>query len=198
MATPTLSARTTERLRDAHARRETDGYEALYALVAALRTAGWPLASIATPLGVSREIIRIWANRATELDLPAVTVEMPNRAVPKATIESEQAAARKTSRLRREKTVLERNLPRLKELQPDAEALRGPSSHNPAGAAASAEYTRLIDETLRSGVRGRVLAEALGVQQITLNARLRRSGLRKTAPSEKIPSWATPGWEKGA
>lgn len=198
MSTPTLSPRTAERLKDAHARRDTDGPEALYALVQGLRVAGWSLGAIATPLGVSREIVRVWATKASTMGLPPVTVETPTRAVPKATIEAEEANARRDARDRREQSILTANLPRLKALQADAESLRGPSAFSPERASASREYTKLIDETLKAGVRGRVLAEALGVQQITLHARLRRSGLRKTAPSEKVPSWATPGWSKGA
>jgi len=197
--TQELTNRTADRLKEAHGRRETDGTEPLFALVLALRRAGWTLQSIADPLDVSREIVRQWQKRAEEMELPTVTVESPPAAqVPKATIEAEQAEARRTARDRVEAEVLARNLPRMLELQPTAEGLRGPSMFNPQGAAASAEYTRLIDQTLKGGVRGRVLAEALGVQQITLHARLRRSGLRKTAPSEKVPSWATPGWTETA
>lgn len=195
MTTPQLSTRTTERLINAHAIREEDGFEALLAIVEALRNEGWPLKSIAEPLGVSREIVRVWAKRAATMDLPTVTVESLPRIVPQSTIDAEQAAARRVNRARREAEALARNVPRLLELQADAESLRGPSAFSPRQAAASAEYTRLIDQTLRAGVRGRVLAEALGVQQITLHARMRRSGLRQTAPSEKIPAWAkTKDW----
>lgn len=196
--TPTLSPSTTQRLKDAHARRETDGFEPLLALVAALRDAGWPLASIANPLAVSREIVRVWAKRAAAMDLQPVTVEPVPVVVSAATIDSEKSEARRLTRDRREAEVLARNLPRLQELKPIAEALRGPSMFSPKEAAASAEYTRLLDETVRAGVRTRVVAEALGIQIITINARLRRSGLRKTAPTERVPGWATPGWEKSA
>jgi len=195
--TPALSTVTADRLKTAHGAHKEGISEPLYALVLALRLVGWPLASIATPLGVSREIVRLWQVRATEFThLPTVTVEAPTRAVPKATIESEEVAMRRSTRERRERDTLAANLPRLLELQPLAEALRGPSKFDPTKADASAEYTRLIDTTLRGGVRGRVLADALGVQEITLHARLRRSGLRQTAPSEKVPSWAkTTEWE---
>lgn len=198
--TAELSTRTADWLKSAHSVRDRDNYFSLLALVLALRTAGWTLAAIAAPLGVSREIVRQWAVKAAETPgLPEVSVEAPPpKPTPKAAVESAASQARRSASEQLEREILAKNLPRLLELQPEAEALRGPSQFHPERAAASAEYTRLIDRTLRAGVRGRVLAEALGVQQITLHARLRRSGLRKTAPSEKVPGWATPGWEKGA
>ena len=198
--TPALSSDTIDWLRAAYGMRTRDNFMSLLTLVHALRTAGWTLAAIAAPLDVSREIVRQWQVKAAEVpDLPKVTVETPpKKPKPKAEIESIEAAERRKARDALEIEVLERNLPRLRELQPHAEALRGPSEFNPVGAAASAEYTRLIDETLKAGVRSRVLASELGVQVITLHARLRRSGLRKTAPSEHVPGWAKPGWADAA
>lgn len=194
--TPVLSEDTVDWLRAAYSMRTRDNFLSLLVLVHALRTAGWTLAAIAAPLDVSREIVRQWAVKAAQTPgLPSVKVESPPpRPKPKAEQEAEDAEARRRARDALEAEVLERNLPRLRELQPHAEALRGPSEFNPIGAAASAEYTRLIDETLKAGVRSRVLAQELGVQVITLHARLRRSGLRKTAPSEHVPGWAKPGW----
>lgn len=198
MSTPTLSTRTAERLRAAHAMREEDASETLYAFVRALRAQGWSLAAIAAPMGVSREMVRLWQLKAEEMDLPSVTVEaLPERPIPKATIEAEEVAARAAARERLERKWLDKNLPRMLELKPAAEALRGPSVFNPIGASASREYTRLINETLDAGVRQRVLADALGVKQVTLNRR-RRLGKGKTAPSEKVSSWARPDWPKTA
>ena len=194
MITPALSARTTERLQDAHRNRHKNGYEPLYALVKALRAVGWPLISISDPLDVSREIVRVWEKRALTMELPSVTVELPSVSIPKATIEAEEAAARRSVRDRREAALLAANLPRLRELQPAAEALRGPSRFSPELAEASLEYTQLINSTVRAGVRVRILADALGIQPITINARLRRSGLRKRAPSEREPQWARSDW----
>ena len=196
MSTATLSTTTSDRLVAAHNRRFEDGYVSLYALVAALRASGWTLQAIATPLGVSREMVRQWQIGSESMDLPPVTVEPMVKMMTKEEIHREGVSARLRERDRREIAILEDYLPRLKELKPMAEALRGPSRFNPEGAAASAEYTRLIDEALRAGLRAPVLAEALGVQHITLMARLRRSGLRQTAPSEKVPAWAkTAGWQ---
>lgn len=197
-STPQLSARTADRLREAYARRDEDNSEGLYALVAALRAQGWSLATIGAPLGISREMVRLWQLKAADLDLPAVTVEAkPTRPVPKATVEAEEAAARRVARDRLEQKWLDKNLPMMLLLKPAAEALRGPSMFNPEGAAASREYTRLINETLDAGVRQSVLADALGVKQATLNRR-RRLGKGKTAPSEKISAWARPDWPRTA
>jgi len=199
MESPKMSPATVDRLKRAHDARTTEGPEALYALVRALRTAGWTLAAIAEPLGVTREAVRLWEQKYEELVLPSVTVEVPAYGVPKAVVEAEEAAARKSARERREAEVLRQNLPRLLALQDDAQNLRGPTARNPGRADASREYTALIDETVRAGVRARVLADALGVKMITVNARLRRSGLRQTAPSEKVPNWAkTPEWQQHA
>lgn len=193
--TPALSPATAARLKAAHAvRRENE--IPLLALVHALRATGWSLASIAEPLEVSREIIRVWDKKYLGLtDPPTVTVETVPSFVPKATIASEEASMRQSAREVKETAALAAALPRLQELQPLAENLRGPSRFNPAGGEASREYTELLNATLAAGVRTRVLAEALGVKEITIHARLRRAGFRKTSPSEYVPQWARPDWK---
>jgi len=194
MGTPQLDQNTAGDLRYYFTCHQQGSSDDLYAFVRSLRAAGWPLASISTALDVSRETPRIWARKAEDLGLDLMPVPVPIRAL----TQLELQKRRQEDRLESERQALEANLPRLLELQPKAEALRGPSWARPENAAASAEYTRLIDETLKAGVRGRILAEALNVAEITIHARLRRSGLRKTAPSEKVPSWATPGWAVSA
>lgn len=188
--TPTLSAATTARLKAAHEDRRE--YEpGLLAIVVALRDAGWPLQSIAEPLGVSREIVRVWQRKAADLtDLPRVSVEAPPDYVTKEEIYSEEVAMRRMARDAREARILADALPRLRALKADAEALRGPSRHDPVKSGASREYTDLLNATLAKGVRTRVLAEALGIKEITIHARLRRGGYRKMAPSESRPAWA--------
>jgi hypothetical protein len=195
MSTPQLDSETLGWLKWAHDTREDRGFNELYALVRSLRAAGWPLASISFPLGVSRETPRIWENKAIELGLPLVPVPTCIREKSVDQLRIERAQLLREERLERERAALEAFLPRLLALQPQAEALRGPSWASPENAAASAEYTRLLHETIQAGVRGQVLADALGVAKITVYARLRRSGLHKTSPSEKVPTWAkTEDW----
>jgi transcriptional regulator of acetoin/glycerol metabolism len=191
---PTLSPSLVARLREAHAMRRENEIP-LLALVHALRATGWSLQAIAEPLGVTREIVRVWNKKAEDLtDLPRLTVEAAPSHISKETERNESVAMRRLIRDQREKAVLDAHLPRLRELKPLAEALRGPSRFDPTKASASLEYTTLLNETLAAGVRTRVLAEALGIKEITIHARLRRGGFRKTSPSEQVPQWAQPTW----
>jgi len=75
----TLTVPNTIRLRAAHDTRHTDLSEALYATVKALRDAGWTLESIAAPVGVTHEAVRIWAKLAEARNLQPVTVDPPPR-----------------------------------------------------------------------------------------------------------------------
>lgn len=194
--TPTLTKKTAARLQAAHEDRKV--FEpGLLAIVVALRRAGWPLQSIAEPLGVSREIVRVWERKAADLtDLPRISVEAPPEYVTKEEVYTEEVAMRRMSRDAREARILADALPRLKELKDDAESLRGPSRHDPVKSGASREYTQLLNDTLAKGVRTRVLAEALGIKEITIHARLRRGGFRKMAPSESRPAWAEHTYNK--
>lgn len=178
-------------LKAAHDRRREDGFEPLYLLVVSLRSAGWSLASIAQPLGVTRESVRLWHNHGVDLGLPVVTMPAPapTGQARERLRREKMTIARVTQRSREQKT-LDELLPKLKAVQEEAQSLRGPSSTNPEKAKASAEYTALLDEALRRGVRSSRLASELGIQVVTIYARLRRGGYRQAAPSEEAPQWA--------
>lgn len=161
----------------------------LYPLLLSLHEAGWSLAALAAPFGVTRESIRLWLNRARDAGAAIVAVPAPPAETAGQASEREHRAA---AQLRREasKALIAEYLPRLKELQGDAQALRGPSESNARQAAASAEYTRLLNEVISRGASPTPLARALGIQVVTINARLRRGGYRRPAPSERQPRWA--------
>lgn len=164
------------------------GWAPLHTLLLSARNAGWTLHALGDACGVTREAVRQWLLVA-ELNpgLPLVEVPEPEHYV----TQDEERIARSQAAENRQQELLSKFLPRLLELQHDAESLRGPSTSNPTKAAASAEYTRLLHEAMEAGARPSRLARELNIQIVTIYARLRRGGYRKTAPSE---SDRTPGW----
>lgn len=167
--------------------------EELYPLLLALNEAGWSLASLAAPFGVTREAIRIWLNTGRAVTTERAIVDGPPLTPTQVEDRARRADAknRREDRKMREEAALFELLPQLKALQSDARALRGPSDSSPTFAAASAEYTRLLNEAINRGVTATRLAKELEIQPVTIYARLRRGGYRHTAPSERQPNWAT-------
>lgn len=188
---PTVPEPLRTELRTAYENQGTIGYEALYTYLTAARRAGWSLASLGEACGVTREAVRQWLLVA-DLNSDLEQIEVPGPPV-RQTKENLRHQRMHEAEVEQQ-ALLDKFLPRLLSLQPDAEALRGPSSSSPLKAAASAEYTRLIHEALEAGVRPSRLARALEVRVVTLYARLRRGGYKKAAPSEirrgKIPQWS--------
>jgi predicted transcriptional regulator len=129
-----------------------------------LRKAGWTLQSIATPLGITREAIRLYEKCQHSDTILAEVSELPIPELPKADVF-------KTVTTR--KTTDPEVLARLKELQPKASAVRGKSVKYREEAE---EYTRLIHETLMSGVSGYRLAKELGITHGAIAFRLVRYG----------------------
>jgi hypothetical protein len=172
--------------------RRLRGTPQLYGPLLALREAGWTLAALAAPLGVTREAVRNWLLAAEALDPP----RQPAAAPPPSPAQRQAAAGRAAAaeaRARRDteaRAAVDRYLPRLRQLQDDAAALRGPSASSPRLAAASAEYTALLNDAVTAGAPVALLADALGIRQATVYSRLRRAGYRKPAPSEHAPQWA--------
>lgn len=193
---PTVSEPLRSDLQHAHAARHDQGYDPLYALAFSAREVGWSLGSLAEVVGVTRESIRQWANRGEQVyGSPPLTVTPPP--TPPMTKAEQNRAERTMARLvseSREDKMIAARLPRLLEVKEVAESLRGPSSHSPEKAAASAEYTALIHECLDAGIRATRLAKALDIEVVTIYARLRRGGYRPLAPSEvehqRFPSWS--------
>lgn len=193
---PELPQETVEQLQ------ELRGTTEIYGPLVALHEAGWSLASLAQPLGVTREAVRLWLKYAEVLNPPRQPALPPPlspfaRAAAEATRAAAEAAG--ASRISQEQAVdeaIERILPQLLALQEDARSLRGPSTSSPFYAEASAQYTSLLHEAVAAGVPVVRLANALQVQKATIYSRLRRGGYRKMAPSEHRPQWAEQEWEK--
>ena len=191
---PRLPDDVAAQFREAHDNRNTVGFDQLYALSHAARDAGWSLGSIASSLDVTRESVRLWSVRGEEMGLRLIVPPPPTPPTTKADmIRIERARVRDRVETR-ETTALATRLPRLLELQEDAEGLRGPSTTNPEKASASQEYTALINEAVEAGVRVSTLAKALNIEVVTIYTRLRRGGYRPLAPSEvkhgRYPSWS--------
>jgi len=168
------------------------GTPGMHGPLLSLHEAGWSLAALAGPMGVTREGMRTWLRAAAALDPPRDPAPPPPPSAAARAAAAQEAATRARRAQRSETTAvaLGRHLPLLLALQGDARALRGPSSSSPELAEASAAYTAALDAAINDGAPVAVLAEALGIKQATVYARLRRGGYRKRAPSEHVPQWA--------
>lgn len=129
-----------------------------------LRNAGWTLQSIATPLGITRESIRLYAGTDHKEETLAKVSHLPIPEVPTVDVY---------------KTLIKRTSPdpdvllRLKELQPLAQQVR---SISPKYREEAEEYSRLIYETLEKGVSSYRLARLLGVTHGAIAFRMVRYG----------------------
>jgi predicted transcriptional regulator len=129
-----------------------------------LHNAGWTLQAIATPLGITRESIRLYAVADHKEETLAKVTTLPIPAIPTVEIY---------------KTVIKRTSPnpdvllRLKELQPLAQQVR---SSSPKYREEAEEYTKLIHETLESGVSSYRLAKLLGITHGAIAFRMVRYG----------------------
>lgn len=167
------------------------GSTPLHTLLLSARNAGWTLQALGEACGVTREAVRQWLLVAElHTDLPVVDVPEPEHYV---TLEEERLNRSVNAELEQVE-LLEHYLPLLRAVKGDAESLRGPSASNPKKAAASVEYTRLLNEALEMGLRPSRLAKELDIQIVTIYARLRRGGYRPLAPSEKsrLTGWKPP------
>jgi len=168
-----------------------DGTPEFNATVHALVSAGWTLASISAPLGATRESVRLWSNRGAAGPSVEVPAAPPSAAARDTARRRQELDAERRGRKGRELDALQEYLPKLRELQPSAQSLRGPSASSEYYASASAEYTRLLAEAIDAGAPVVRLAEALGIKTVTIHARLRRWGYRKASPSERPVQWTT-------
>ena len=129
-----------------------------------LRKVGWTLQSLATPLNLSRESIRLYtlAEHSGE-----VLTKIRNFPLPKPLVI--EVFVERVKRVKPDPQVIAQ----LKELQPKAFMVRGKGKSNREEAEL---YTRLIYELMESGVSGYRIAKELGVTHSALAFRLVRYG----------------------
>ena len=135
-----------------------------------LSEAGWTLQSIGNELGLTREAIRLYekatSNNETEVQLAIKHLPIPP--VPEVEVYKEVTEKVQPS---------EEVIARLKELQAKAILVRGKSSKYREEAE---EYTKLIYDTMQSGVTIYRIAKELGVTPSGLTFRLVRYGYKTT------------------
>ena len=134
------------------------------AYVFELRKAGWTLQSMATPLKITRESIRLYGLKEPSLEVLAKVKHLPIVQPPLIELYVERV-----KRVKPDPQVIAQ----LKELQPKAFMVRGKGKSNREEAEL---YTRLIYELMESGVSGYRIAKELGVTHSALAFRLVRYG----------------------
>lgn len=148
----------------------------LPSVIVALRANGWTLESIAEPLGMSRENIRLIAqqsdlhNAISDARQAGFVIPEPPIVVAKPKVERPKP--------------LPESIARLKELQPLAQQVRANVTRYREEAE---EYTRLLDyEHTERGVSLYRLAKELGVTHGALRFRLVRYGYKTTESLSKV------------
>jgi predicted transcriptional regulator len=129
-----------------------------------LRKAGWTLQSIATPLNITRESIRLYGLAEHSNEVLAKISHLPIVEPLKV-----QVFVERVKRVKPDPQVIAQ----LKELQPKAMGIRGKTKKNRDEAEL---YTKLIYELMESGVSGYRIAKELGVTHSALAFRLVRYG----------------------
>ena len=134
------------------------------AYVFELRKAGWTLQSLATPLKITRDSIRLYTLKEPSGEVLAKISHLPIVQPPVIEVFVERI-----KRVKPDPQVIAQ----LKELQPKAFMVRGKGKSNREEAEL---YTRLIYELMESGVSGYRIAKELGVTHSALAFRLVRYG----------------------
>lgn len=129
-----------------------------------LRKVGWTLQSLATPLNLTRESIRLYTLIEHTGEVLAKITHLPIVKPPVVEVFVERV-----KRVKPDPQVIAQ----LKELQPKAFLVRGKGKNNREEAEL---YTRLIHELIESGVSGYRIAKELGVTHSALAFRLVRYG----------------------
>ena len=129
-----------------------------------LRKVGWTLQSLATPLNLTRESIRLYTLIEHTGEVLAKISHLPIVKPPVVEVFVERV-----KRVKPDPQVIAQ----LKELQPKAFLVRGKGKNNREEAEL---YTRLIHELMESGVSGYRIAKELGVTHSALAFRLVRYG----------------------
>jgi predicted transcriptional regulator len=133
-----------------------------------LRKAGWTLQAIATELNVTRESIRLYAVEEHTGEYLSKVSHLPIPEVPMVEIYKDKVIKVLPSA---------EVLAKLKELQAKATLVRGKGKANREEAE---QYTKLLYETMQSGVSGYRLAKELNVTHSALLFRLVRYGYTTT------------------
>lgn len=134
------------------------------AYVFELRKVGWTLQSMATPLKLTRESIRLYGLKEPKSEVLAKVKHLPIVQPPLIEVFVERV-----KRVKPDPQVIAQ----LKELQPKVFLVRGKGKSNREEAEL---YTRLIYELMESGVSGYRIAKELGVTHSALAFRLVRYG----------------------
>ena len=134
------------------------------AYVFELRKVGWTLQSLATPLKLTRESIRLYGLKEPKSE---VLAKVKHLLIVKPPVI--EVFVERVKRVKPDPQVIAQ----LKELQPKAFMVRGKGKSNREEAEL---YTRLIYELMESGVSGYRIAKELGVTHSALAFRLVRYG----------------------
>lgn len=129
---------------------------------------GWTLQSIASAVGVTREMIRLIVKELNQTSF-TLLLDVGHLVVPKRTITKTLVSTRMM--------MSPETVTRLKELHKEASKVRGKS---PAYRKEAEEFTRLIHEQTLLGVSTYTMAKELGLRLGAINLRLIRYGYRKT------------------
>lgn len=167
--------------------RENKHREMFADYVALLRTEGWSLASIADPLGVTRERIR-------QVALSCESVELAEQFADARAWEIPAVPMRPNKYVRKLPAPLkpsEETVARLMALKPVASSVRWSSDK---GRAEAEEYVGLIAKEIERGVSVYMVAKSLGVTPLAIRSRLSRYGhMTPTAGgSEKYQAMFSP------
>ena len=138
-----------------------------------LRNAGWTLQSIATEVGVTRENIRLYERSTPSAETLDKVKDLLIPEVPKVEIYADRVV----------KVIPKPEvIAQLKELQAKASLVRGKGK---AHREEAEQYTKLLYETMESGVSGYRLAKELGVTHSAILFRLVRYGYATTEGKSK-------------
>ena len=134
-----------------------------------LREEGWSLASIADPLGVTRERIRQIANSCKSLELAEAFADARGWKVPRVPYLAPKYMRKTPIPLK----PSEETVARLMALKPVASSVRWASSK---GRAEAEEYVGIIADEIKRGVTVYMVAKSLGVTPLAIRSRLSRYG----------------------
>lgn len=134
-----------------------------------LREEGWTLASIADPLGMTRERIRQIANSCKSLELANAFADARGWEIPRVPFLAPKYIRKTPIPLK----PSDETVARLMALKPIAGSVRWTSDK---GRAEAEEYVSIIAGEVKRGVSVYMMAKALGVTPLAIRSRLSRYG----------------------
>lgn len=155
--------------------------------VALLRDEGWTLASIADPLGLTRERVRQIAVSCESLELAGNFADAMSWEIPAVPMRSSKYVRKLPVPLK----PSDETVARLMALKPVAGSVRWTSDK---GRAEAEEYVAIIAGEVKRGVSVYMMAKALGVTPLAIRSRLSRYGhmTPMTGGSEKYQAMFAP------